>query len=177
MYSVLSVYHDINTEDNTSVFRFASYLFELKALVAQPVYNWQRINNFNWFIWDLLILTVVEMFSSSFQKNHLKYVCITSRISDWKPRHRRPSILFYRRSRVFGVMLDTSVVASIPRLDINVIVNPGTPHNSHLVMKIPALRETHTHREICSWLFMYWQYMNDPPAWNAVNNRLYYHPS
>ena len=71
MYSVLSLYHDINTEDNTSVFRFASYLFELKALAAQPVYNWQRINNFNWFIWDHLILTVVEMFSSSFQKNHL----------------------------------------------------------------------------------------------------------
>ena len=47
-------------------------------------------------------------------------------------------------------MLDTSVVASIRTLDINVTVNPGTPHNSHLVMKIPALRETHTHREICS---------------------------
>ena len=47
-------------------------------------------------------------------------------------------------------MLDTSNVASIPRLDINVTVNPGTPHNSHLVMKIPALHETYTHREICS---------------------------
>ena len=44
-------------------------------------------------------------------------------------------------------MLDTFVVASIPRLDINVTVNPGTPHNSHLVMKIPALRETHTPRK------------------------------